>query len=309
MYWLEVSVRADREAAEAISGILAEEAYGGIAIDEEITPAADGDGWTYTCGRPVTIKAYLPMDDEAGEKVQRVQAALGHLAFLRPVGPLSVRRLAEEDWANAWKEHYHVLHVGRRLVIVPSWREYAPHQDEVVIRLDPGMAFGTGLHPTTRACLERIEELTGPSTSVLDVGTGSGILAIAAAQLGAAPVWAVDTDPVAVASARANVALNGLTSAITVREGTVPLPFGLAPAPFDVVVANIIARTILELSAPLAQAVRPGGTLVASGLIAEHAQAVEERLLSIGFRVRQKDTDGGWTTLTLRAGDCSSVAF
>ena len=306
MYWLEVSVRADREAVEAICEVFAREAYGGVAIDEDITPSPDGDGHAYDLDKPVTIKAYFPVDDEAGEKVERLRSALGHLSFLRPVEALMTRRLAEEDWANAWKEHYHVLHIGQRLVIVPSWREYAPAPGEAVLRLDPGMAFGTGLHPTTQACLERLETLVEPGMSVLDVGTGSGILGIAAARLGAASVLAVDTDPVAVAAARGNVALNGLVDVIAVREGSLPLPAAWGASAFDLVLANIIGRVIMELAGHLVRAVRPGGIVIASGIIVEQAQAVEEHLLAAGFRRLRDDTDGDWVTLTLTVGDSLS---
>ncbi len=275
MYWLEVSVRAEREAVEAVSGVFAEYCYGGVAIEEDITPAHDGDGYAYNLDRPLTVRAYIPVDDQAGEKVERLRSVLDHLSFLRPVEPLSVRQLAEEDWANAWKEHYHVLRISRRLVIVPTWRDYQPPVDDVVIHLDPGMAFGTGLHPTTRACLERLEDTVAPGMSVLDVGTGSGILALAAARLGATRVVALDMDPVAVAAAQANVVHNGLARVIEVRQGSLPLA---RPERFDIVVANIIARVIAELAPALAQAVRSGGVLIASGIISERAAAVEGAL-------------------------------
>jgi ribosomal protein L11 methyltransferase len=297
MYWLEVSVRADREAVEAVSAVFAEYAYGGgVAIDEDITPAPDGDGFTYNLDKPALIKAYIAVDDQAGETVERLRSALDHLSFLRPISPLSVQRLAEDDWANAWKEHYHVLHIGARLVIVPSWREHQPQAGEVVLQLDPGMAFGTGLHPTTRSCLLRLEQTVAPGAAVLDVGTGSGILAIAAARLGASSVLAMEIDPVAVKAARANVELNGLQRVITVRQGSLPLP---EPAQFDLVVANIIARVIAQLAVPLAQAVRAGGLLIASGVIADQAPMVEERLQQAGLRLVQRDVDGDWITLTL----------
>ena len=296
MYWLELSVQADREAAEAVSGIFALYAHGGgVAIDEAITPSPDGDGFTYTPGQMVTIKAYLPVDDQSGEKVATLRSALDHLSFLRPVQPLTVRRLAEEDWANAWKDHYHVLHIGWRLVVVPSWRDYTAQDGDVVLSLDPGMAFGTGLHPTTRNCLERLEQEMRPGMTVLDVGTGSGILALAAARLGAASVLALDTDPLAVKAARSNGALNGLDGVIAVREGSLPLP---APATFDLVVANIIARVIADLAGSLARSVRPAGILIASGIIADQAAMAESRLQEAGFLITRHDVDGDWLTLT-----------
>jgi ribosomal protein L11 methyltransferase len=275
--------------------VFAEYAYGGVAIDEDVTPSADGDGFSYNLDKPVVVKAYLAVDDQAGEKLEQMRSTLDHLSFLRPIEPLTVRQVADADWANAWKEHYHVLRVGRRLVVVPSWREHAAMPDDVVLRLDPGMAFGTGLHPTTRMCLKRLEDVIRPGMAVLDVGTGSGILAIAAARLGAATVLAVETDPVAVKAAHDNVALNDLAATITVREGTVPSP---ALEQFDVAVANIIARVIIELAGHLAACVRPGGVLIASGIIAERAEAVNDALQQASLRITRRDTDGDWVTIT-----------
>jgi ribosomal protein L11 methyltransferase len=306
MNWIEVSVLADREAAEVVSAVFAEQAYGGgVAIDEDITPSADGDGFTYNLDKPVRIKAYIAVDDQAGEKVALLRSTLDHLSFLRPIEPISVRSVADEDWANAWKEHYHVLRLGKRLVIAPTWRTYDAKPDDVVIRLDPGMAFGTGLHPTTRMCLEKLEEVVRPAVTVLDVGTGSGILALAAARLGAGHVLAVETDPVAVDAAEQNVALNNLSDAISVRQGSVPLP---QPQQFDIVVANIIARVIAELAPALAAALRPTGVLIASGIIAERSQMVEDALAAAGLSLVQRVTEGDWVTLLLTPLPPSAVA-
>ncbi len=297
MQWIEVRVRAEREAAEAVSAVLAEQAWGGgVAIDEEITPSADGDGFTYNLDQPVVVKCYLPVDDQAGQRIELMRRALDHLSFLRPIEPLTVRHVADEDWANAWKEHYHVLHIGRRLVIAPTWRDYRPQAGDLVIRLDPGMAFGTGLHPTTRLCLERLEDIVQPGMSVLDVGTGSGILALAAARLGAGEVLAVETDPVAVSAAEQNIALNALSHVITVQHGSLPLTHARQ---FDVVVANIIARVIAELASPLAAALKPGGVLVASGIIAEREQMAADALREAGLQPARRDVDGDWLALTL----------
>ncbi len=298
MNWLEVSVRADREAVEAVSAVFSSYAYGGgVAIDEDITPYPDGDGFAYNLDKPVRVKAYFPFDDQAGDKVASLRSALDHMSFLRPIEPLSVRRLAEEDWANAWKEHYFVQHIGRHLVIVPSWRQYLATDGDVIISLDPGMAFGTGMHPTTRMCLERLEDVVRPGMTVLDVGTGSAILALVAARLGALSVLALENDPVAVVAARANVDINELANTIAVRQGSLPLP---EPAQFDVVVANIIARVIADLAAPLALSLTTGGLLIASGIIADREDMVLQSLLRAGLRLVRRDADGDWTTFTLQ---------
>jgi ribosomal protein L11 methyltransferase len=302
-FWLEVSVYADREAAETVSAVFASYAYGGgVAIDEDIAPSPDG-GFDYNLDKPVLVKAYLADDDQAGQAIESLRSALDHLSFLRPIAPLNVRRLAEEDWANAWKEHYHVLHLGRHLVIVPSWRQYDGAPEDVVVRLDPGMAFGTGLHPTTRGCLERLEDFVQPGMSVLDVGAGSAILSLVAARLGARSVVAVEVDPVAAKAARENVRLNYLEDIIDVREGSLPLA---QPLQFDLVVANIIARVIAELARPLAQSLRPGARLVTSGIIAERESIVLDSLRAAGLHVVRRDQDGDWVTLTLSSADSPS---
>jgi ribosomal protein L11 methyltransferase len=220
MTWLELSVDVDQEAVESISELLAQYGYnGGVAVDQPIIPGADGPEYRFDTGRPVTVRTYLPLDEQAEEIRQRIELALWHFGQMRAVGPFSVRPLEEEDWANAWKQHYAIQRIGARTVIVPSWLEYQPGPDDLVLRLDPGMAFGTGLHPTTQLCVGFVEQYVKPGTQVLDLGCGSGILAIAAARLGAT-VLALDTDPIAVAATRENVARNEVGQQISVAEGS-----------------------------------------------------------------------------------------
>src|SRR5579885_1428589 len=194
MRWLELTVTAHREAVEALSELLSTHAPGGVAIEEPIALLDDGQDYRIRPDEPVQVRAYLPVDGSQEDARQRLEEALWHLGQIGPnfIGQLTTRFVAEEDWANAWKEYFHVLHVGRRVVIKPSWRDYTPQPGEVVLELDPGMAFGTGLHPTTHMCLELLEQHVQPGMRVLDVGTGSGILALAAAKLGAASVLALD---------------------------------------------------------------------------------------------------------------------
>ena len=208
MTWLELSVDVDPEAVESISELLAQHGYnGGVVIDQPIIPGADGPEYTFDTSRPVTMRTYLPLDAQAEETRQRVEQALWHFGQMRAVGPLRVRPLEEEDWANAWKQHYTIQRIGQRTVIVPSWLEYEPLPGDLVLRLDPGMAFGTGLHPTTQLCVGFLEQHVQPGSQMLDLGCGSGILAIAAARLGA-QVLALDTDPIAVAATLKNVERN-----------------------------------------------------------------------------------------------------
>ncbi len=312
-YWQELSVVVAAEAVEAVSELMSRYVAGGVAIEEPYRLLDDGQVHEPLPGAPVTVRAYVP-DDEAGRETrQRIEEGLWHLrqVDLGSIGELTTRQLAEEDWANAWKEHYHVLRLGQRTVIKPSWREFVPEPGEIVVELDPGMAFGTGLHPTTRNCVLLLEELLRAGDRVLDVGTGSGILAIAAARLGAQSVLALDVSPVAVEAARANAAANGVADRVEVRLATLegaagepytPLPprltmLGTEIGEYDVVLANIIARVIGQLATSLLRAVRPGGTLIASGIIEERRAEAEQPLLDAGLRDVRAVVEGDWVTL------------
>jgi ribosomal protein L11 methyltransferase len=260
--------------------------------------------------RPAIVRGYVTAIDSAGSEraIAEVRTALGHLqAFgLRSIGELETRIVHEEDWAEAWKQHFPVLHVGRRLVIRPTWREHTSRPDEVVIALDPGMAFGTGLHPTTRLCLAGIEAWADDGlvegTEVLDVGTGSGILAIAAGLLGARCVLAVDTDPLSVEICARNATLNGLEGVIDVRRGSLPLA---EPATFDLVLANLIAGLLIDIADQLVAVLRPAtGRLLASGIFHERESEVRSAFESTGLRIIGERREGDW--LALEANTISS---
>lgn len=290
MRWLELSSHVDGEAVEAVSEVFTRVATGGVVVEPDLTPGAD-DG--FTVGPFAAVRAYIPLDAQASSKQRSVEEALWHLRAIWPVGDLERREIDEEDWANAWKRHYSTFRVGSRIVIRPSWLDYHATGGDVVVSLDPGAAFGTGLHPTTRRCLELLETVVRPGDYVLDVGTGSGILALAAIGLGATSVVATDVDPIAVDAARRNVRLNEGDGRVVVLEGSVDA----APAgeQFDVVVANIIARVILELAPRLVERVRPGGSLIVGGVIADRADEVEEKLGQLGLAV-ERFADGDWIT-------------
>ena len=185
MRWLELTVQTHPEAIESVSELLSQYTTGGVAIEEPIELYDEGQEYRVQTGKPVLVHAYVPIDGKEEAARQKIAEGLWHFSSLGShfVGELTTRTVNEEDWANAWKDYFHVTHIGQRLVIRPSWREYTPKDDEVVLTLDPGMAFGTGLHPTTRMCLEQVEQRVRTGMRVLDVGTGSGILAIAAAKL------------------------------------------------------------------------------------------------------------------------------
>lgn len=323
MRWIEISVTAHPEAVEPVSELLAGVAANGIAIEEPYTLEDDGQKYRTIPGAPVIVRAYIPEDQYAAAIQKRIAETLWHLRSLGEhfVGDLTTRMVNDEDWAETWKEHFHVARIGRRIVIKPSWREFTPDAaDLAVLELDPGMAFGTGTHPTTRLCLEALEDLVQPGDDVLDVGTGSGILTIAALKLGAAHALAVDVSTVAVRVTTENLALNGLAERSEVLQGTlsvsdrgVPL---LTPAPPDagedpvalleavrvvvparVVVANIIARVIGELAPALLAATLPGGWLITSGIIAERRAEAEGPLRAAGLQDVQVRQEGDWLAI------------
>jgi ribosomal protein L11 methyltransferase len=289
--WLELSSRVDGEAIEAVGEAFSRVAPGGIAVEPDLI-AGDDDG--FALGPVATVRAYVPVDERASTLTRQLEESLWHLRAIWPVGELEIREIAEADWAHAWKAHYGTFRVGRRIVIRPSWLDDAVGPDDIVVALDPGGAFGTGLHPTTRRCLMLLEDVIRPGDHALDVGTGSGILAIAAVGCGAASVDAVDVDPIAASTARANVVANGLAHRIDITLGSVDDVE--PPRVYDVVIANIIARVIIDLAPGLVQRLGPHGTLVTAGIIADRADDVADCLADLGLEL-DRHVDGDWITL------------
>jgi ribosomal protein L11 methyltransferase len=321
MTWLEMCVAVDQEAAESVAEVLARYGYnGGVAFELAWTPTEEGEvgrdesGFVDVpcpCSQdtafPFILHTYVPLDDQSEEVRQQVEVALWHLRQIRPMGPLRVRVLEEEDWSQSWKKHYTIQHIGERTVIVPSWLNYAPRPEDIVLHLDPGMAFGTGLHPTTRLCLRLLEHLVRPGTRVLDVGSGSGVLSIAAARLGAASVLALDDDHTAVAVTGENVTRNEVRDRVQVFHGSVggdaeqEAENGV-PAPFqaDVVVANIIANVLIDLSHDLAAALSPGGVLISSGIILSREDEVALAFAAAGLDLETRLCEDDWVALVHR---------
>jgi ribosomal protein L11 methyltransferase len=240
--------------------------------------------------------------------VAGARGALGHLqAFgLRPIGDLRVSVVHESDWAHAWKAHFPVLRVGRRLVIRPTWRRHRRRRspDDVVVALDPGMAFGTGLHPTTRLCLAGIERWAdegrlGPAVRALDVGCGSGILAIAAVKLGLGRALGLDTDPIAIAATGHNAARNHVARRVQARRGSIPS----GERPFDLVLANLIASVLIALAPALREELAPGGRLLASGIFEDRDGDVRRAFGAAGLEVVRDDREGEWVLLEAERSD------
>jgi ribosomal protein L11 methyltransferase len=302
--WLELSVAADVEAVEAVSEILARVATGGTTVEPAFELVDEGLGARVDPSRPAVVRGYVPARDATAAEAAAatVAEALGHLqAFgLGAIGDLRTRVVHEADWAEAWKAHFPVLRVGRRLVIRPTWRRHRPGPDEVVIALDPGMAFGTGLHPTTRLCLAALEAVADrgdlAGRRVLDVGCGSGILAIAAVRLGAVGAVGLDTDPIAIEATIANAGRNRLAHRVTARAGTLPS----GDPPVDLVLANLVAGLLIPLAPALHAELHPGGTLLASGIFVDREAEVRAAFTGAGLAVDGRSVEGDWVALEAR---------
>lgn len=291
----------DAEAVEAVSELFGRYGFNeGVAIEEPYIQDGDGDNLGVALDKPFTVHTYVAEEDFRPEIIDDLRQALYFLGQLRGVSDVRVSSLKEEDWANAWKEHFQVHKIGDRVVIRPPWREYEPENDEVVIELDPGMAFGTGLHPSTRLSMLGTEEVVNSGATVLDVGTGSGILAVAAVKLGALRVDAVDVESVAVAATIDNATRNDVADKIAVEHGSVGRGQPFQGRKYDVVLANIIARVLIELAEAIVGHTKAGGAIVLAGIIESREQDVIEAFASRGAEVVNRRFQDDWVSLVLR---------
>ncbi len=299
-HWLEVCVMTEAETAEAVSEVMSRYAPNGVAIEQiarDLQLGAD-EGAAAQLEPGVAVRAYLPLEDDVASKRRQIEEALWHLAQIAPIPEPTFRIVAESDWVNAWKEHYHVVHLGNRFVVKPTWREYEARPGEIVMELDPGMAFGTGLHPTTQMCLAAIEKYARPEMLTLDLGTGSGILAIGAALLGVKSIVGIDNDPLAVKVAAENAALNHVTAQIAVEPGSLA---EAAQHVYDLIIVNILARVIIGLCDDgLGRVVRSGGLAIFAGLIDTQEYGVREALQLQGLAVIDRLQEKDWVCLIAR---------
>ena len=300
--WIEVSVEANAESVEAVSELLARYGYNeGVAIEEPYQQDEDGDNLEIDPTRPVIVRTWLAVDARLNEQRAAIEQGLWHLSRIGGVGSPEYTERAEEDWANAWKEHFPILRIGRHFVVRPSWREYDEQPDDLMIHLDPGMAFGTGLHPSTEMCMLLMEDVDLVGKDVLDVGAGSGILSIGAIRAGAAHAVAVEIDSVAVRSLAENVGLNGMESRIDVVGGDIKEV--LTPEQtYPVVLANLIARILADNAEAIASHVASPGVVIASGVIEEREQMVLDAFAALGFTVGDRKQARDWVALRLERG-------
>jgi len=309
MYWLEVSVITDGEGAEAIAEALKPFAHQESVVLEQL---GDMDDLSPDALEPaVTVKIYASEEKDTPVFRQRIEEVVYQYGRLYPIPPPTFRKLEDQDWANAWKEHYQPFRIGSKIWIQPSWLDPDEdpinsdgdtiQSDDVVLTLDPGMAFGTGLHPTTQMCMQALEEIVQPGMTVLDVGTGSGILAIAAAKLGATRLLAFDTDELAVKATGENTTKNDVSDIISLFEGTLDQ---VNEKGWDVVVVNILAPVIIKLfkNDDLMSYTGKNGRLILSGIIEEQGAGVETAVAEAGGCVVEKLQIRDWVSYVIQQG-------
>ncbi|KAA0892142.1 50S ribosomal protein L11 methyltransferase [Oryzomonas rubra] len=297
--WLEVACELPSELADILAEYLAGVSGAGVCVENLNVDAFSPSEITHS--PLMTVKAYFSAADDMAARVAEISAFLDDLAAANPgaaIGKPAVTTVKSEDWSTSWKVNFKPLRVGRRLLIVPSWEEAEAGPDDIVLSLDPGMAFGTGGHETTRLCLEQLETVllgrpVAPPPSVLDLGTGSGILAMAAARLGAGRICAVDIDPDAVEVARENMAINGLAERIECSA----TPLESLAGPFDVILANILAEELVRLAPQLTERLAAGGVLILSGILAEKEAFVRNGFAAQPLVYRETAHQGEWVAM------------
>jgi ribosomal protein L11 methyltransferase len=308
MKWSEISIHTTNEAIEPISNILHEAGASGVVIEDpfELTKEREDQfGEIYQLNpddypeEGVIIKAYLPVNSFLGETVDAIKESINDL-ILHDIdlglNRVTISEVNEEEWATAWKKYYNPVKISEKFTIVPTWEIYEPvSSDELIIELDPGMAFGTGTHPTTVMCIQALERTVRPGDRVIDVGTGSGVLSIAAALLGAEDVRAYDLDEVAVTSAKLNIKLNKVHDKVAIAQNN--LLDAVEENSADVIVANILAEVILRFTDDVARVVKPGGSFIASGIIQPKKDLVKDALIDSGFEIVETILMEDWVAI------------
>lgn len=308
MYWKEITLNVPRDAADAASAIFYDAGAKGVVVDDPLTVNnyIDSGLWDYTDLKKnedisrIKITAYFE-ENEANEKFSDIEERYLNLQkeFEGEYGEIICKRVADEDWENSWKEYFHTEKIGERIVIRPPWEEYAAKENEVVIAIDPGAAFGTGQHPTTALALRALEKYVKSSSKVFDIGAGSGVLSIAAKKLGAKRVEAYDYDAVAVRIARENAALNGIEDLKIEVSDLFQNVAGTA----DIIVANIIADIILKLLPDIPEKLNKGGVFIAGGIIDERYEEVLDAMEKVNLNILEISHNKGWSLIVAEKKD------
>lgn len=312
MDWLEVTVRTNTAGADLISELLISAGAKGTSIEDRFdafSEPTDATQWDLIdpsviekMDEDTLVHAYFPAETTSRETIELLRARLAALTpewlgFDAGKRALEIANVREEDWAENWKKYYKPFRVGRHLVVRPVWEKYEPQAGDKIISIDPGMAFGNGTHETTSMCLGLVEDYIKPGDTVLDVGTGSGILAIASVLMGAQSALGIDLDPVAVRVANENIERNGLSGRVHAQVGD--LVKGI-DTQADVVFANIIADAVILLSRAVRAHMKPGGVFICSGIILEREQDVLDALAEAGFTVDRIEHRGEWSAIAAR---------
>ena len=306
--WLEVTIVTSSEAVEAVSGILYNTDVKGISIEDsedvEFKKKNPGD-WDYfdetliAIKDGAVIKGYYKEDEKFQEYIDYIKESFEHISDFgidKGTGIITVNKVNEEDWENNWKKYYKPTKIGEKIVVKPIWEDYSPKKDEIIVELDPGMAFGTGTHETTRMCIKASERYVKNNSVVFDIGTGSGILAITAAKLNAAKVTGVDLDPVAVTSATENVKYNNIHNIEILHGNLLDVVQGKA----DIIVANIIADVVIILVEDVKKCINKGGYFISSGIINARKDDVVNKLVESGFEIQEVNVDGEWVSVVAK---------
>jgi ribosomal protein L11 methyltransferase len=310
MKWSEVCIHTTQEAVEPISNILHESGASGVVIEDPEDLNRDWEtkfGEIYDLSADdypaegVLLKAYFPVNSFLGESIDEIKGSINQLsAYNIDIGrnEVTVGEVNEEDWATAWKKYYKPVKISSHITITPTWEDYKRvHESELVIELDPGMAFGTGTHPTTVLCVQSLERHLQRGQTVVDVGTGSGVLSIAAAKLGASQVDALDLDEVAVESATMNVKLNHVDDVVTVRQNNLLEKIDQST---DLIVANILAEVIVKMTSDAFNLLKPGGKIITSGIIQTKRELVKDALQSAGFVIDEVVEMEDWLAIVAK---------
>ncbi|OPZ85485.1 MAG: Ribosomal protein L11 methyltransferase [Firmicutes bacterium ADurb.Bin419] len=312
MIWHEVRIKTTEEAYDAITEMLTSIGAGGVAIEDPndiISELSKPDTLDYaddeflsSLEEGVTIKAYFSEERNISELTSIIEEKLKFISQFLDVGEgfVGTSSVDDEDWSTSWKKYYKPLNLTDKLVIKPSWEDYEIKNDEIVIEMDPGMAFGTGTHETTKMCSVLLEKYVKPEDTVIDLGCGTGILSIIAAKLGAKSVTAVDIDEVAVRVARENCGINGVDNTVEAFRGVID---DLKEKKADIIVANIIANVIIDISGKVSSYLKKDGLFITSGIIKERSQEVLDAYTKLGFKCEQFEELGEWVAIVFKCLD------
>lgn len=305
MKWTEIKIRATAETEDLISNILYDVGATGLSIDdpaEILQLSKSKKDWDFIdaslldiSSEEILIKAYFSESEDIEKKVKEIEKNIKDMPILNIENHrISTTKVDENDWAESWKKYYKPIRIGRRILIMPSWEEDVSLENDIVIELDPGMAFGTGTHETTMMCTEALEDYVKPYSTVYDIGTGSGILGIVAAKLGATKVLGVDLDPVCVKVANENIEMNNVEDVVEIKNGDL---LEVVEGKADIIVSNIIAEIIAGMTPDLKNYLNRGGIFITSGIIIEKIPLVEKALIENGFKILEIKKLNSWACI------------